>query len=126
MIKTNNNPKIHLPKSTPRSDKYSNVPKPYLDVAEGMERQFTNHLLGEMRKTIEHTEPQSNAERIYQSMLDDERAKLMANSDTGLGVKETVLKRIYPGFNKQVRMNGLQQYNQNLNTNNSHKGENHE
>ena len=50
----------------------------------------------------------------------------MANSDTGLGVKETVLKQIYPGFNKQVRMNGLQQYNQNLNTNNSHKGENHE
>lgn len=126
MIKTNNNPNIHLPKSNPKPDKYRHVPKPYLDVAEGMERQFTNHLLGEMRKTIEHTEPQSNAERIYQSMLDDERSKLMANSDTGLGVKDTVLKQIYPGFNQQARQNGLQIYNRNLNVDNSHKGETHE
>ena len=35
-----------------QTDKYKNVPKEYMQVAEGMESQFTNHLLNEMRKSV--------------------------------------------------------------------------
>lgn len=104
------------------TDKYKNVPKPYLQVAEGMESQFSNHLLSQLRKTIDKSEPTSNAERIYQSMLDDEYSKIMAKSDSGLGVKDVVLRQIYPSFERQNQVQGIRQYNQV----NSHKGENHE
>ena len=110
MKKVNNSTQIHFPKT--QQDKFKNVPKPYMQVAEGMERQFTNHLLGEMRKTIDKTEARSNAERIYESMLDDERAKLMANSENGLGVKEVVLNQIYPQYKNQHNPQGLRTYQQ--------------
>ncbi len=58
-------------------------------------------------------------------MLDDERAKLMAKSNSGLGVKDMVLDQIYPQYKRQNQLNAVQMYNKNLNTN-SHKGENNE
>ena len=87
-----------------QQDKYKNVPKEYLKVAEGMEAQFTNHLLNEMRKTVKHS-TNSPAERIYRSMLDQERAKMMAETNTGIGIKDTVLREIYPNFNKPNKAN---------------------
>lgn len=94
-------------------------------VAKGMEAQFTNHLLAQMRKTVDSASPVSNAEKIYKSMLDDERSKLMANSQSGLGVKDMVLDQIYPQYKQLNARQAVQMYNKNLNTN-SHKGETNE
>lgn len=96
MSQINNIPTIQMQKQD--ADKYKNVPKEYLQVAEGMESQFTNHLLNEMRKSVKA--PGSSAERIYRSMLDAERSKLMAQTNTGLGIKDVVLREIYPNFDK--------------------------
>lgn len=114
-------PQIHMRRNVVQQDKYKHVPKPYMQVAEGMERQFTNHLLAQMRKTVHSANPESNAERIYKSMLDDERAKLMAQSDSGLGVKDMVLDQIYPQHRRVNPRDAVQMYN-NIKPN-SHKGE---
>lgn len=55
-----------------------------------MEEQFANHLIGEMRKSIGKNST-SSAENFYNSMMDRERAKMMAASDTGIGVKEVII-----------------------------------
>lgn len=96
MSQINNIPTFKMQKHDP--DKYKNVPKEYLEVAEGMESQFTNHLINEMRKSTKA--PSGPAESIYRSMLDAERAKLMSQTNTGLGIKDVVLKEIYPNFDK--------------------------
>ncbi len=118
MNQVKNNPQIHFRRNVAQ-DKYKNVPKDYLRVAQGMEAQFTNHLLGEMRKTIHPTNPETQAEKIYKSMLDDERAQMMAKSNSGLGVKDLVLDQIYPQYKNQPSKQALHTYNQV----NSQKGE---
>ncbi len=104
-------------------DKYANIPKPYLEVAEGMEAQFTNHLLNQMRKTVPTVNPDSQAEKIYKGMLDSERSKMMASSQSGIGVKDLVLDQIYPKHKRISPQEMVKMYNPNLN---SHKGENNE
>ena len=111
MNQINETPQIHVRKSYAQ-DKYRNVPKDYLKVAQGMETQFTNHLLGEMRKTVQPTNPESQAQKIYKSMLDDERAKMMSESNTGLGVKDMVLDQIYPNWRKSNPQHAVQMYKQ--------------
>lgn len=74
---------------------YEKIPKPYRDVAEGMETQFTQNLLQEMQKSINRNEPLSSAEQFYDSMLTAERAKAVTQSG-GTGVKELILDQIYP------------------------------
>ncbi len=81
------------------------VPKEYLEVAEGMETQFAQHLLTEMRKTVDKNSPSSSAQKIYESMQDLERAKIIAKSDHGLGVKDLVLDQIYPAHRGQAYLN---------------------
>ena len=107
--------------SVRQNDKFKNVPKPYMNFVEGMERQFTNHLLKEMRKTVHPTEPETQAEKYYKSIMDDERAKLMAESDTGLGIKEVILDQIYPQYKEtpHMKQNAVNAYN-------SNKGVSHE
>ncbi len=117
-----NSPQIHHRRNVV-GDKYKNVPKPYLKVAEAMEAQFTNHLLGEMRKTVHSANPETQAEKIYKSMLDDERAQMMANSHSGLGVKDLVLDQIYPQYRQKAAVqNAMNTYKQI----NSQQGENNE
>ena len=94
MSQINNLPKIQNLQNV--HDKYKNIPKPYMDVAEGMETQFTNHLLNEMRKTIPSSTPESSATKLYKSLQDAERAQMMAKSQSGIGVKDLVLDQIYP------------------------------
>ena len=61
-----------------------------------MEANFTSHMLQEMRKTIPKESPDSSATEYYNSLLDYERAQLMAKSDSGLGVKKVILDQIVP------------------------------
>ncbi len=74
----------------------TNPVKPYIDIAEGMEENFTSYMLAEMRKTIPKETPDSSAMDYYNSLLDSERAQLMAKSESGLGVKKVILDQIVP------------------------------
>jgi Rod binding domain-containing protein len=82
--------------AAPIQNQRNNPVKPYQDVAEGMEANFTSHLLQEMRKTVPKDNPDSSAMDYYNSLLDYERAQLMAKSDSGLGVKKVILDQIVP------------------------------
>ena len=75
--------------------------KPYVDVAEGMETQFTNHMIEQMRRTVPRENELSTAESYYESLMDHERAKSMAQSDSGLGLKKVILDQIVPAHLKQ-------------------------
>ncbi len=74
----------------------TNPVKPYEDVAEGMETNFTSYMLAEMRKSVPKETPDSSAMDYYNSLLDSERAQLMAKSDSGLGIKKVILDQIVP------------------------------
>lgn len=74
----------------------TNPVKPYEEVAEGMEANFTSHMLAEMRKSIPKETPDSSAMDYYNSLMDYERAQAMAKSDSGLGVKKVILDQIVP------------------------------
>jgi Rod binding domain-containing protein len=75
--------------------------KPYVDVAEGMETQFSNHMIEQMRKSIPREKELSSAESYYESLMDHEHAKSMAQSDSGLGLKKVILDQIVPAHLKQ-------------------------
>lgn len=57
--------------------------KQYEDVAEGMEANFTNHMLSEMRKSVNKETPDSASMDYYNSLMDDEHSKMMAASKNG-------------------------------------------
>lgn len=78
------------------AQKPTNPVKPYEEIAEGMEANFSAHMLAEMRKTIPKESPDSSAMEYYNSLLDYERAQLMAQSDSGLGIKKVILDQIVP------------------------------
>jgi flagellar protein FlgJ len=73
------------PKSEPKEN------EKLMKVAKGFENMFVQHLVGEMRKTVQRGDlvPESQAERIYRSMLDNEYSQKM--SDTGqLGLSKLI------------------------------------
>lgn len=104
-------PKIQMHKSKTESDsvemnnkqvaydKYKYVPKEVMEVAEGIESQFTDHLMREMKKSS--GKELGPAENIYHSMLDSERSKMMAKTNTGIGVKDVVIRELYPQFEQK-------------------------
>ena len=91
-------------KALPTQTKTSPI-KPYEEIAEGMEANFTSHMLAEMRKGIQKETPDSSAMDYYNSLLDYERAQLMAKSDSGLGVKKVILDQIVPQHMKHYLKN---------------------
>ncbi len=99
-----------LPTNAPKT----NPIKPYEQIAEGMETTFTQHMLAEMRKTIPKEGQDSPAMDYYNSLLDTERAQLMAQSNTGLGVKKVILDQIVPQHMKQYLKNSHPEVRQGL------------
>ncbi len=87
------------------AQKPTNPVKPFEDIAEGMEANFTSHMLAEMRKAIPKENQDSSAMEYYNSLLDYERAQLMAKSDSGLGVKKVILDQIVPEHMKHYLKN---------------------
>lgn len=85
-------------KSYKPHDKYKHVPKEVMKVAEGMESQFINHMINEMRKTVNKTEPMNQAERFYNSKLDEEYSKIMSETKSGLGLKEMIIEQLAPQY----------------------------
>lgn len=88
--------------------------KPFEDIAEGMEANFTSHMLAEMRKTIPKETPDSSAMEYYNSLLDYERAQTMAKSDSGLGIKKVILDQIVPSHMKHYLKNAHQEVRQGM------------
>ncbi len=99
----------------------TNPVKPYEDIAEGMEANFTTHMLAEMRKTIPKETPDSSAMEYYNSLLDFERAQLMAKSDSGLGVKKVILDQIVPQHLKHYLKNSPPQVRQGMTKENTNE-----
>lgn len=92
----------------------SNPVRPFEEIAEGMEANFTTHMLAEMRKTIPKETPDSSAMEYYNSLLDFERAQTMAKSDSGLGVKKVILDQIVPQHMKHYLKNAHQEVRQGM------------
>ncbi|MBL7664174.1 MAG: rod-binding protein [Bacteriovoracaceae bacterium] len=81
--------------------------KPYEQVAEAMDTQFSEHLIQEMRKSVQQETPDSTALNYYNSVMDHERAKLMAKDPNGgLGIKKLILEQILPQNLKPKAVSG--------------------
>lgn len=76
--------------------------KPFKDVAEGMETQFSQQMIEQMRKSIPRESEPSSAQQYYESLMDYEYAKSMAQSESGLGLKKVILDQIVPAHLKQT------------------------
>jgi Rod binding domain-containing protein len=106
-------------KINPQAQSLSNIQrtnplKPFEEIAEGMEANFTSHMLAEMRKTIPKEAPDSSAMEYYNSLLDYERAQLMSKSDSGLGIKKVILDQIVPQNMKHYLRNSHQEVRQGM------------
>lgn len=77
-----------------RDNGRSHIPKPYLDIAENLETQFSDMMFKAMEKTTGKDEG-STAEEYYNSLLNEQRSKLASN-DEGMGIKKIILDQIYP------------------------------
>lgn len=117
-----------IPNSTVQkvSDKYRNVPKPYLKVAQGMETQFINHMLTEMRKTVKSERPEAPGEGYYKSVLDYERAQMMAKTENGVGLKDLILDQIFPQHMRNPQNTSANATKMYQKVQNTHKGEGNE
>ena len=71
------------------------VPKDYRDVAQAMEKQFIRHMIDQMDKTVGRAEEESSSQEYYKSLLHDEFANKISQSDS-LGVQDIILDEIYP------------------------------
>lgn len=98
------------------NDKYNNIPKDYLNIAESMEAQYINHMLSELDKTIIKEKPESAAEKYYKSLINTERAEIMAKSESGIGIKDLILDQIYPQHMRRTvnYKQAINQYQQNV------------
>ena len=74
--------------------------KKYDEIAQGMETQFNEYMLSQMKKSINKEEEDSSATNYYNSLLDSERAKIMSENNGGLGLKKMILEQILPSHLK--------------------------
>ncbi len=76
--------------------------KPFEEIAEGMETQFVHHMLKQMRQTVPQDKPDSSEVGYYKSLVDYERAKILATDPKGgIGIKKMVLNEILPNYLKE-------------------------
>lgn len=71
------------------------------EVANGMEEQFANLLIKEMKKSVDKTEDGSTAMQIYESMLDQEYARILAQQGQ-LGLSDVIVKQLAPKMNLET------------------------
>lgn len=105
-MKINQNPNVKKLETQEVGTQY--IPKDYIEVAKSQEANFLKIMFEEMHNTVDKSEPMSSAEDIYQSMLTDERAQMMASHPDGVGIKKLILDQIYP--QKYRTQEGLQAY----------------
>ena len=96
-------------------DRLEYVPDEYKKVAKGMETQFLEFMIGQMKKTVDHAEEPSSARNYYESLVTHERAKTMSERNDGKGIKKLILDQIYP--RKFRNKHAFQAYTQRQNAN---------
>lgn len=84
------------------SSQEQEMTKKLKEAAQGMEEQFANLLIQEMKKSVDRNEDGSTAMKIYESMLDQEYAKIMAEQGK-LGIGDALIKQ----FSPQARGSGV-------------------
>lgn len=72
------------------------IPKEYMEVAKGMETQFIDYMLSELDKSSLNPDEDSFSTKYYKSLLNHERAQIMANTEGGVGLKEIILDQLLP------------------------------
>jgi Rod binding domain-containing protein len=76
-------------------DGYDYIPDPYKKVATGMEKQFAEFMITQMESSTGAKETNSGA-KYYKSLMNSERADMMASKDQGMGLQKVILDQIYP------------------------------
>ena len=61
-----------------------------------MEENFIKFMIEKMRKSVPTTEKDSTAQSYYKSLIDQERAKIMASTNGGIGLQKLILEQISP------------------------------
>ena len=72
------------------------IPEEYRRVARGIESQFIQYMIEQMKRTIDRVQPDSSALKFYRSILNNHQANIMAEKDNGLGLQKIILDQIYP------------------------------
>ena len=78
------------------------IPEAYRKVAKGMEEQFLQHMIEQMRKTIDFANAESSSLKFYQSMLNSSHANVMAQKNYGKGLQKVILDQIYPVYKRNT------------------------
>ena len=90
------------------------IPKQFLEVARGMEKQFADFMVDQMMKTS-GSETENQAESYYRSLMNSERSDALTKNSGGLGVQDLILDEVYPRkFRNEA---AFAAYNQQLNQN---------
>lgn len=96
---TINNAYLNLVKSSNKrplsEDDTKYIPRPFREVAEGMEKQFAEFMINQMKKTSGESEGDSGMS-YYKSLLTSERANSMTQNNGGLGLQKLILDQVYP------------------------------
>jgi Rod binding domain-containing protein len=71
------------------------IPEPFLEVAQGMEKQFAEFMVQEMQKTIGDSDVSTGMD-YYKSLLSSEYADALSKNENGLGIQDLILNQIYP------------------------------
>lgn len=72
------------------------IPKAFIKVARGMEKQYAKFMIEQMNKTVKNSQSNSNGQNYYRSLLDDQRVNTIVKSGGGLGLQKVILSQIYP------------------------------
>ena len=89
---------LHGQKNLTASAQQKQLEKQLKEVSQGMEEQFAGMLIQEMRKSIDRNEDGSTAMKIYESMLDQEYARILAEQGQ-LGLGDVIIKQLAPKIN---------------------------
>ena len=92
------------------------IPDEYKKFAHGMEKQFVEFMIDQMKKTVPGQEKDDSATKYYKSLMNSERAEVMSSKNGGMGVKTMILDQIYPknkrskfAYNQYLKMKNDQQ-----------------
>ena len=99
----------NLPHPRTSSNDLDNIPQPYLDVAQGMEKQFLEFMISQMKNSVNRAEEPDSAMNYYESLLTEEQAQQITSQNGGLGLQKLILDQVYPEYLRNQA--NMQQHN---------------
>jgi len=86
----------HAAQASEVGDTKKYVPKKYRDFAEGMEAQFAEYMVKQMKKSISGETKNSPASSYYDDLMTKEYTKQLTQSNGGMGIQDLILDDVYP------------------------------